>query len=236
MKIGLLECDHVRDELVHIAGDYRQMFPVLFAQVAPSWEFCFYDVCNGHFPKSVGECDAYICTGSKHSVYDHEPWIERLKDFVRDVFQSGSIFIGVCFGHQLAGEALGGRVEKSSEGWCVGIHKLEIVHAEKWMQPAQSDINLLMMCQDQVIQLPSGSKLLAQTNQCPNAMFTVGNTILGIQAHPEFSRAYNKALMELRVSKIGAAVVERGSNSLNLHSDELIFAAWVRKFVENALR
>ena len=65
MKIGLLECDHVRDELLHIAGDYRQMFPALFSAVAPDWTFEFFDVCKGHFPESVDACDVYICTGSK---------------------------------------------------------------------------------------------------------------------------------------------------------------------------
>ena len=46
MKIGLLECDHVRPEYLHIGGDYRDMFPALF----PNWEFVFYDIVNGHFP------------------------------------------------------------------------------------------------------------------------------------------------------------------------------------------
>ena len=32
-KVGLLECDHVREELLPIAGDYREMFPALFSQV-----------------------------------------------------------------------------------------------------------------------------------------------------------------------------------------------------------
>src|SRR5215217_7450772 len=112
MKVGLLECDHVREELLHIAGDYRQMFPALFSQVAPDWEFRFYGVCNGHFPESAGECDLYICTGSKFSVYDEEDWILRLKDFVKEIYESGKKYAGICFGHQMLAEALGGKVEK----------------------------------------------------------------------------------------------------------------------------
>lgn len=236
MKVGLLECDHVREELVHIAGDYRQMFPALFLQIAPDWDFHFYDVCNGHFPKLAEECEVYICTGSKSSVYDNEPWIEKLKGFVQSVSLSQSVFVGVCFGHQLLAEALGGKVRKSDGGWCVGIHTFRLLQEEPWMQPAQSELSLLMMCQDQVMQLPPDSKLLASSDHCLNAMFSTGNGMLGVQAHPEFSREYNKALMELRVERIGAEKVQQGIASLDRHSDELTFAKWVQKFVEHALK
>lgn len=236
MKIGLLECDHVRDELKYIAGDYRQMFPALFLQVAPNWEFVFYDVCNGHFPDTVNECEAYICTGSKNSVYDDEEWIDCLKDFVRTIYQFNKIFIGVCFGHQILGEALGGKVQKSAVGWCVGVHSFKTLQLENWMDPAYSVFNLLMMCQDQVIQLPPKSTLLAQTSDCNHAMFSVGNKMLGIQAHPEFPKEYNQALMELRVERIGPAKVEFGIASLELPTHELEVAGWIRKFVDQAMK
>ena len=236
MKIGLLECDHVRDELKYIAGDYCQMFPALFLQVAPDWEFTFYDVCNGHFPESVDECDVYICTGSKNSVYDGEEWIDKLKNLVKTIYQSDKIFIGVCFGHQILGEVLGGKVQKSAVGWCVGVHSFEILQLENWMDPARSVFNLLMMCQDQVLQLPPDSTLLAQTSDCPNAMFRVGNKMFGIQAHPEFPKDYDKALMELRIERIGAAKVEFGIASLELPTQELVIAEWIRKFVDQAMK
>ena len=236
MKIGLLECDHVRDELRHIAGDYRQMFPELFHQVAPNWEFHFYDVCNGQFPESVDDCDVYICTGSKNSVYDEEEWIIRLKDFILNIYSSTKIFIGVCFGHQILGEALGGKVQKAAVGWCVGVHPFEILRLENWMNPVRSTFNLLMMCQDQVVDLPSEATLLAQTSDCPNAMFRVGDRMLGIQAHPEFPKDYDKALMEFRVDRIGAGKVEFGIASLELPTHEVVIAEWIRKFVDHAMK
>ncbi|MCF2491881.1 glutamine amidotransferase-related protein [Dyadobacter chenhuakuii] len=230
VKVGLLECDHVREELRHIARDYRDMFPALFSNVAPEWEFHFYDVCNGHFPVSVEECDIYICTGSKSSVYDQEDWITRLKNFVVDIYQSQKTFIGVCFGHQMLGEALGGKVEKSLVGWCVGVHRLQLIAREIWMQPFTDAFNLLMMCQDQVVQLPPDATLLAETPDCPHAMFRVGERMLGIQAHPEFSKKYDQALMELRVERIGEKKVELGIASLELPTQEIMFAHWIKNF------
>lgn len=232
MKIGLLECDHVREELIGIAGDYRQMFPLLFLKVAPDWEFTFYDVCNGEFPESVGACDAYICTGSKSSVYDDDEWIARLKSFVQEIHSSGQVFVGVCFGHQVLGEALGGKVRKSDAGWCVGVHRFEIIKTEDWMDPESPSFNLLMMCQDQVLQLPLGSTLLAQADNCPHAMFKVGGNMLGIQAHPEFSKEYDKALMELRVERIGQEKVDAGIESLEQPLNDVEVAGWIRNFIE----
>lgn len=229
-KVGLLECDHVREELLPIAGDYREMFPALFAQVAPEWEFVFYDVCNGHFPASVDECEVYICTGSKFSVYDDEPWIGRLKAFVRGIQDAGKQYLGICFGHQMLAEALGGKVQKADVGWCVGVHNFQVVKMEEWMVPARQSFNLLMMCQDQVVEMPPGSTLLAETRDCPVGMFRVGEHMIGIQAHPEFPKAYEKALMEIRTERIGQAKVEMGVVSLELPLHELTFANWLKNF------
>lgn len=232
MKVGLLECDHVREELTYIAGDYREMFPALFLQVAPDWDFRFYDVCNNQFPASVDECDVYICTGSRFSVYDDEEWILKLKNFVRKIAESQQIYIGVCFGHQMLGEALGGVVRKSDAGWCVGVHEFEVTESQRWMSPFQNTFSLLMMCQDQVIDLPPGSRVIARSKDCPNAMILVNERILGIQAHPEFPKVYDKALMELRIDRMGKEKVASGIASLDRPTDELLFAQWIKNYVD----
>ena len=239
-KIGLLECDHVRDEFRHIAGDYRDMFPALFMPLAPHWEFVFYDVANDSFPSSIEECDVYICTGSKFSVYDDEPWIHRLKALVQQIYEHGKVYLGVCFGHQMLAEALGGKVQKSAAGWCVGIHEFTLQRTEPsaaltWINPPQENINLLMMCQDQVLQLPPDSTVLASANDCPVAMFRVGSKMLGVQAHPEFPLPYEEALMRSRVERIGAEKIAQGLESLRkpLHSQRM--AQWMVAFVTSVL-
>lgn len=228
MKIGLLECDHVIPELRPIGGDYREMFPALL----PELEFVNFDVCNGQFPASANDCDAWLCTGSKYSVYDEVDWILELKSFVRELRDRERKFVGVCFGHQMLGEALGGRVQKGAAGWCVGVHAFETVEQEGWMDPFHQKFNLPMSCQDQVLELPPDSKVLASSGDCPVAMFRVGERMLGIQPHPEFPVAYAGALMEMRVERIGEEKVRAGRESLALTVHDQIVAQWIRRFLE----
>lgn len=226
MRAGLLICDHVRPEFLAAFGDYDQQFTQLFS----TWDWQFYDVTQGQFPTDIAECDVYLTTGSHHSVYEELPWIAQLKSFIQTLYRADKYFIGVCFGHQLLAEALGGEVGKSSVGWCVGVHEFEVVQPEKWMMPEQNRFNLLMSCQDQVLVLPEGAVVLACSEKCAVGMYRVGERMLGMQAHPEFSKAYAEALMEQRVARIGEQVVREGKASLELSVHAELIRSWVELF------
>ncbi len=212
MKVGLLLCDHVRSEYLDEFGDY----PAMFAAAWPSFNFEVFAVCDGEFPASVHDCTAYLASGSRFSVYEEHEWIEELKQVVQEIAAKELPYLGVCFGHQMLAEALGGAVKKAESGWCVGIHDFRMQEQANWMSPYQNTLHLLMMCQDQVQQLPPDSKILASAPTCPVGMFQVGNRMLGVQAHPEFSKAYDRVLMEDRVEKMGSTVVQAGIESLAL--------------------
>lgn len=229
MNIGLLQCDHVAERFQHIAGDYPEMFGALFGA---RFNLIPYDVCNGVWPALLQECDGYLCTGSRWSVYDDAPWIHDLKTFVQRAYETRTPFIGICFGHQMMAEALGGKVEKSSYGWGVGIHALEITINEPWMRPEQTTLNLHYMHQDQVASLPKDSIVWGRSDHCPFAAFRVGDTMLGIQAHPEFTNAYSAALLTDRIERIGAERVAEARASLVHPTDDAVFVQWVNEFLK----
>jgi GMP synthase-like glutamine amidotransferase len=225
MKIGLLVCDHIQEGF---AG-----YPELFGNLLPEHELINYYVCDGQFPKSASEHEAWIITGSKYSVYDDIEWIHILKNFVRDIATADKYCVGVCFGHQMLGEAMGGKVLKSPMGWCVGVHQFDIVENINWMIPALSTANLLMSCQDQIQVLPPNSKVIAKAPKCPVGMIQIGSKMLGIQGHPEFTVDYDKYLIKSRATLLGESIVKNGIDSLKQPKHNDIVGNWINEFLNH---
>jgi len=230
MRLGLLQCDHVLPEFRSIGGDYDEMF----ARWLPG-EWRIYDLTEGGGPSRLEECDAYVATGSRRSVYEDEAWIRAFADLTRRIHAAGTPFLGVCFGHQMLGHALGGRVAKSPKGWGIGVHGFAVTKEEPWMRPPQPAVSALMSCQDQVETLPPGGVVLASNAHCDAAMIRVRKS-LGIQGHPEFSPAYAQALLEFRRERIGPAAVDAALATLDQPLDTALFASWVLEFFHDGLQ
>lgn len=223
MRIGLLECDDVVGRFPEVKGGYREMFAALL----PNFEFRYYETYRGRLPPSPGECDAWIATGSKYSVYEKHAWIEELAAFIR---AADKPFVGICFGHQMLAHALGGEVAKAKQGWGVGVLPLEIVKTEPWMQPPRPELRIQHMHQDQVQKLPANSVLLGRSPHCEIGMFRVGETMLGIEGHPEFTVEYGAALIRARQAQIGSQA-DRALNSLKEKSDGPVVGRWIERFL-----
>ncbi len=230
MNIGLLQCDHVSEQFQHLIPDYSDAFRTLFATYAPDITLRVYDVCHGELPQSVDECEGYLTTGSRYSVYDNIPWIHALAEFVRQVHAQKAKFVGICYGHQMIAYALGGTVAKSNHGWGIGVKPVELTQAKDWMQPEQHEYRLRLSHQDQVMTLPDGAELLGGNEHCPISMFGVGDSMLGIQAHPEFTPAYAKSLMDSRLERIGAETIQKAASTLNETTDEGVIVQWIDAF------
>lgn len=89
-----------------------------------------HDVVNGAFASAYPDpdaIDAILITGSKHNSFDAEPWIEELCRYTRRVLDAGKVkVIGVCFGHQIVGRALGAEVGRNDKGWEISVVPLEL--------------------------------------------------------------------------------------------------------------
>jgi len=227
MKAGLLICDHIDPPYQPEFGDYPEMFAKLF----PEFDFVYYEVTQGQFPTDLNECDVFLATGSRYSVYEDIDWIKRLLELVREIYRQKKYFLGFCFGHQLIGYALGGKVEKSPNGWCIGAHTFEVRQKAPWMQPSPPSFNLLMLCQDQIAILPENTQVLAGDAKCPVGLIQVGENMLGIQGHPEFSKAYDRLMMERRIDRMGKDLVEEGIASLQKEVHTQLMHDWFLNFL-----
>lgn len=236
MKIGILQCDDVQEQLQPEFGNYPQMFQQLMDQAREGLSYQTYDVRSGEYPSDLDECDAYITTGSRHGVNDGLAWVDELENFVRKLYDAGKPYVGICFGHQLLAKALGGKVERSPKGWGVGVSFNEVTQAADWMNPSQSALDLVVSHQDQVCELPAHTQVLAASQFCPYYLIQVNNHMLGVQGHPEFSRKYSAALTDTRRDRIPANRVREAFNSLNAEVDDLTATRWILNFMEQATR
>ena len=233
MKLGILKTDTVRPEWVPEFGEYPDMFMALLGVEDPTLEFRIYDVEEGEYPADIDEVDAYLITGSKSSVYEDKPWIARLMEFVRELDSRKKKVVGICFGHQLVAQALGGRTEKSPKGWGVGLHSYRFNEMPAWNDRQLPGFSILVSHQDQVVRNARGAKVLASSEFCENAVCQVGDHILTFQGHPEFLPGYSREIMELRREMIGEDVYTAGVASLAREPESASVARWIINFLNS---
>ncbi len=236
LRIGILKTDSVRPEFIGLHGDYPDMFRTLLTDAAeiagmPTPEFETYDVQHGRYPGTPEDCDGYVITGSRDSVYDPHPWIAELGEYVRELHQRQHKLIGICFGHQLVAQALGGETTAADVGWAVGVHGSRLTARPPWLSVDADDFALLSSHKDQVRRLPDDAELLAASDFCPIAAFTVGDHILALQGHPEFVKPYAEDLMRFRETLLGAEVFARGMASLAEPVQRMQVGRWMLDFL-----
>ncbi|UWQ06982.1 type 1 glutamine amidotransferase [Aliiroseovarius crassostreae] len=214
MKIGILQAGHSPDEVRDSVGNYGEMFTRLLD--GHGFEFEIFSVVDGEFPPGVDAADGWLITGSKHGAYEDHDWIGPLEELIRDIRAAGQPLVGVCFGHQIIAQALGGKVEKFSGGWSVGRTEYdfgdEVLALNAWHQ-------------DQVTELPEGAEVIASTDFCANAAVVYGDRILTIQPHPEFTADLIAGLIEHRGrGKVPDALLDEAEQQLSTATDNARFA------------
>jgi len=231
-RLGILICDHVNEKLQPEFDDYAKMFNELFEFVEGEYEFelMFFNVVDNEFPNSINDCDAYMTSGSKSGANDNDDWIKKLEVFIRELYQANKRFVGICFGHQLLAKALGGSIGKSEKGWGIGIHTSKI-NSVVFDDLDQKELNLIVSHQDQIKELPEDTTVLYSSEFCPYSMIKVGENFIGMQGHPEFSRTYSSALMQMRKEIIPASTIRIGQESLNNKTDSKAVSQWLIEFL-----
>ncbi|MDP2062329.1 MAG: type 1 glutamine amidotransferase [Phaeovulum sp.] len=187
MLIGILQTGQSPDALRAEAGDYPDMFEAALA--GRGLEFCRYHVEDGAFPASVRDCEGWLITGSRHGVYEDLPFIPKLEAFLREAYGAGVPIVGICFGHQILAQALGGKVERFEKGWAVGPQDYDF-GGEK--------LTLNAWHRDQVTKVPPGAKVTARNEFCEFAGLAYDNRAFSVQAHPEYPDSFIDGLMRTR--------------------------------------
>lgn len=206
MRIGVLKCGNMHPDIQATYGSYRDLYARLLHTVAPDLDIFEQDV-NGGMPLGApDDADGWLISGSKHGVYDDLDWIAPLKAFVRDCIDDRVPVVGVCFGHQLLADALGGRSAKSDRGWGLGVHDYTPGAVPGWMGDLAKPWSGFAFHQDQIVTLPPTATVTASTSFCPYAALVYGDPeapdAISVQAHPEFAEPIVSDLVKMRLENV----------------------------------
>lgn len=194
--IGVLETGRPPEELIADHGDYPAMVAAWIG--GGDVEYRNFAALEGVLPDSPAEADLWVITGSRFGAYEDHPWIPPLEDFIRACRDAGRPMMGICFGHQIIAQALGGAVRKSAKGWGLGIHDYAPVNWPEALGPAPETLAIQAFHQDQVEEVPEGAERIAQSDFCENAALWYPGFALTVQGHPEFATPFARALLEAR--------------------------------------
>jgi GMP synthase-like glutamine amidotransferase len=199
-RITIIETGLVSPKNRELHGSYPQMFEHMIGAADATVTFNIVSIPAGEPLPDVEGLEAILITGSAAGVYDAFDWIAPLEDFVRTAHDRKVPMVGVCFGHQLIAQALGGTVRKSEKGWGLGRHVYDVAAGNSVIEGRR--IALACSHQDQVITPPAGARTILSSDFTPYAgLLYAGDTTLSVQAHPEFSIGFALACCEMVRSK-----------------------------------
>lgn len=229
--IGILNAYHFDATPGNFQENYNKLILEYVRKIFPNESIREYKIAFGDWPKSTSECEVWFVTGSAKSAYDLDEWITQLKQFIIQLDKHKSKLVGICFGHQIIAQSLGGRVEKSSKGWGVGVKSYKVIKNLSWMQPPLDQVSLLFSHQDQVEVIPPNAELLAEDSFCSNQMFQIGKHILTFQGHPEFDTEFAKERLVSRKEKMSLETFQIAMDSFSKSNDSKILIEWIRNFI-----
>lgn len=231
MRLTIVQTGDVPKPLRPDFGPYHSMFERMFDSTGTAFDYDVVVVDANQTLPDPARLEGIVLTGSPAGVYEDHDWLPPLRNFIRAAYESKTPMLGICFGHQIMADALGGDVQKSQKGWGLGRHTYRVTGRPDFMADAPDAVSIACSHQDQVIVPPAEAEIILASDFTPNAgLFYKSGKALSFQPHPEFLDDYALALVELRRGKAPEDVVADGVASFAKPSDSANVANYIGKF------
>ena len=177
-----------------------------------------------------------VVTGSSAFVSERADWSERTGAWLAEAIRAGTPVLGICYGHQLLAQVLGGRVGRNPRGREIGTVALRLHPAARedpLLSVLESPVDVQETHVESVLALPPGVASLAETDLDRNQAFRVGARAWAVQFHPEFDADVVRGYLEAR----GELIREEGLDPeglLTRVADSLAGPRLLRRFAELA--
>jgi GMP synthase-like glutamine amidotransferase len=232
MKLTIIQAGEVPPPLRAGFGSYPPMYMRMFDEAGFGFSYDTVPIHAGAAFPDPGQLAAIVITGSSAGVYDDFAWLDPLRAFIRGAYAANTPMLGICFGHQIMADALGGDVRKSEKGWGLGRHTYGVKTRPTFLATDLPALSIACSHQDQVIAAPREAEVFLSSDFTPNAGLAYRNgKALSMQPHPEFLDDYTLALAELRRGKAPDEVVDQAVASMATESHADDVAVWLGNFL-----
>jgi GMP synthase-like glutamine amidotransferase len=233
MKLTILQTGDVPLPLRDRFDPYPEMFHRMFAEAGEGFDYETVRAHDGVPLPDPASLDGVLITGSAAGVYEDHAWLAPLRDFIRRAYAANTPMLGICFGHQIMADALGGEVRKSEKGWGIGRHVYGVTQRPSFLGGNRSEFAVACSHQDQVITPPAEAEVFLSSDFTPHAGLVYRNgRAISLQPHPEFEDDYALALTELRRGKAPDEVIETAKASISRPSDSREVAGYIGAFLK----
>lgn len=223
--LGILVTGDPVEGVARSRGTFADLFR---GELLGAWDgdFRLMDARRGELPRAP-ELAALLITGSPESVTSRAPWILEAEAALREFVQAGVPTLGVCFGHQLLAQALGGLVEQNPYGREMGTVELTLLAEDPLVAGLPERFAANMSHRDSATRLPESAVRLASTALEPNALVRFAPRAFGMQFHPEFDAGVMRGYIDARAPVLTAEGIDPSVLSAG---DAPIAAELLRRF------
>jgi len=187
-------------------GGYAEMIRAKASEPLATW--IDVDLRDGTSLPDPSSLAGAVITGSSATVTERAAWMLRAEEYLLTLVYGSVPTLGICFGHQLLGQALGGQVIRNPSGREIGTVAFEVIDSDPLFSGAGAPWHANATHVDTLARLPPGARVLARTRLEPHAVVRFSEAAWGVQFHPEMDGSVIREYLESRRSLLKREAID----------------------------